>query len=160
PATATTRASAAGHRREGAAAARHAPARVRRGVGAARDASWFEVGDGAVAQCRPADGRRRRALASAVAQAAARVQRGPRAGRRVSPRAGAAQPAPPVGAEPAVSYALLTSLYYGEGSNADLTSRAARETLHLPTRLEGLVPDLLRRGLDVVLTGNPGDGKS
>jgi hypothetical protein len=59
-----------------------------------------------------------------------------------------------------MSYSLLTSLYYGEGSNADLTSRAAREMLHLPTRLESLIPDALGRGLDVVLTGNPGDGKS
>lgn len=59
-----------------------------------------------------------------------------------------------------MSYELLTSLYFGEGANADLTSRAARALLHVPTPLEQLVPAALRRGLDVVLTGNPGDGKS
>lgn len=59
-----------------------------------------------------------------------------------------------------MSYSLLTSLYYGEGSNADLTSGETRALLHVPTALEQLVPAFVDRGLDVVLTGNPGDGKS
>jgi hypothetical protein len=57
-------------------------------------------------------------------------------------------------------YGLLTSLYYGEGTNADLTTRDARQLLHVPTPLEALVPAQVGRGLDIVLTGNPGDGKS
>ncbi len=59
-----------------------------------------------------------------------------------------------------MSYALLTSLYFGEGANADLTTRGARELLHIATPLEALIPAQVQRGLDVVLTGNPGDGKS
>lgn len=59
-----------------------------------------------------------------------------------------------------MSYELLCSLYFGEGSNADLTSRSARERLHVPTDLEQLVSASLETGRDVVLTGNPGDGKS
>lgn len=59
-----------------------------------------------------------------------------------------------------MSYELLRSLYFGEGTNADLTSRAARERLHVRTPLEDLVPSAIAGGLDVVLTGNPGDGKS
>ncbi len=59
-----------------------------------------------------------------------------------------------------MSYALLTGLYYGEVSNADLTPAKVRERLHVSTDLERVVPTLVARGLDVVLTGNPGDGKS
>jgi hypothetical protein len=59
-----------------------------------------------------------------------------------------------------MSYEYLCSLYYGEGSNADLTSREAREKVHVVTDLDDLVAELLRSGRDVVLTGNPGDGKS
>lgn len=59
-----------------------------------------------------------------------------------------------------MSYEYLCSLYRGEGSNADLTSREAREKVHVATALDELVAELLRSGRDVVLTGNPGDGKS
>jgi hypothetical protein len=59
-----------------------------------------------------------------------------------------------------MSYELLTSLYFGEGTNADLTSPTARALLHLRTPLEELIPQMLSSGVDVVLTGNPGDGKS
>ena len=59
-----------------------------------------------------------------------------------------------------MSYEYLCSLYYGEGSNADLTSREARERVHVATDLDELVTELLAAGRDVVLTGNPGDGKS
>ncbi|HEU4403956.1 MAG TPA: hypothetical protein VFS43_01480 [Polyangiaceae bacterium] len=59
-----------------------------------------------------------------------------------------------------MTYDLLCGLYYGEGSNADLTSPAGRRLLHVQTPLEKHVADALGRGLDVVLTGNPGDGKS
>ncbi len=59
-----------------------------------------------------------------------------------------------------MSYEYLCGLYRGEGSNADLTSREAREKVHVATDLDDLVAALLRAGRDVVLTGNPGDGKS
>ncbi len=59
-----------------------------------------------------------------------------------------------------MTYELLTSLYFGEGTNADLTSASARALLHLGTPLEQLLPRTLADGIDVVLTGNPGDGKS
>lgn len=59
-----------------------------------------------------------------------------------------------------MSYEYLTSLYRGEGSNADLTSREARDKVHVATDLDELVATLLKSGRDVVLTGNPGDGKS
>src|SRR5207249_1854981 len=44
--------------------------------------------------------------------------------------------------------------------NADLTTAEARARLHLPTPLEELVAREVRAGRDVILTGNPGDGKS
>jgi len=59
-----------------------------------------------------------------------------------------------------VSYELLLGLYFGESSNADLTSSAARALMHVPTALEEFIPGALTSGQDVVLTGNPGDGKS
>lgn len=59
-----------------------------------------------------------------------------------------------------MSYEYLCSLYFGEGSNADLTSREARERVHVATDLDDLVAETLRTGRDVALTGNPGDGKS
>lgn len=59
-----------------------------------------------------------------------------------------------------MSYELLLSLYFADGSNADLTSRHERELLHVPAPVEGCITSAVRHGLDVVLTGNPGDGKS
>ncbi|MBL8684851.1 MAG: hypothetical protein JNK05_37085 [Myxococcales bacterium] len=59
-----------------------------------------------------------------------------------------------------MSYEYLCSLYYGEGSNADLTDRAARDRVHVATPLDDFVVAALRSNRDVVLTGNPGDGKS
>jgi hypothetical protein len=59
-----------------------------------------------------------------------------------------------------MSYELLLGLYFGESSNADLTSPAARRLLHVRTPLEDYVASAVASGLDVVLTGNPGDGKS
>lgn len=59
-----------------------------------------------------------------------------------------------------MSYEYLCSLYLGEGTNADLTSPEARDRVHVATELDELVAALLESGRDVVLTGNPGDGKS
>lgn len=59
-----------------------------------------------------------------------------------------------------MSYELLTSLYYGETSNADLVDEESRRRLHVRTPLDDVLPELARRGLSIVLTGNPGDGKS
>jgi hypothetical protein len=59
-----------------------------------------------------------------------------------------------------MSYGLLTGLYFSESSNADLTSSSARAKLHIRTPLEDMVARSVAVGLDVVLTGNPGDGKS
>ena len=59
-----------------------------------------------------------------------------------------------------MSYELLTGLYLSESANADLTAPEARARLHLSTPLEDLVAAQVRAGRDVVLTGNPGDGKS
>lgn len=59
-----------------------------------------------------------------------------------------------------MSYALLRSLYFGSGANADITVQSDREKLHVKTPLDESIPAFLRQGRDVVLTGNPGDGKS
>jgi len=59
-----------------------------------------------------------------------------------------------------MSYELLLSLYFGEGSNADLTTPQARRVLHVSTPLEARLSSAINGGLDVVVTGNPGDGKS
>lgn len=59
-----------------------------------------------------------------------------------------------------MSYDLLLSLYYADASNADLTTQAERELLHVRTPIEGRIAAAIRDGFDVVLTGNPGDGKS
>jgi hypothetical protein len=59
-----------------------------------------------------------------------------------------------------MSYELLRGLYLGAASNADTTGRDAREMLHVRTELDNLVPRMVQDGLDVVITGNPGDGKS
>lgn len=59
-----------------------------------------------------------------------------------------------------MSYQLLSSLYFGEGTNADLATPETRALLHVDTPLDQYIPTTVERGLDVVLTGNPGDGKS
>lgn len=59
-----------------------------------------------------------------------------------------------------MSYELLLSLYYAEASNADLTTPAERDLFHVRTPVERRITQALREGLDVILTGNPGDGKS
>src|SRR5262245_39581290 len=59
-----------------------------------------------------------------------------------------------------MSYELLVSLYFGEGSNADLTTPQSRRLLHVTTPLESRVSAAVAEGLDVILTGHPGDGKS
>ena len=59
-----------------------------------------------------------------------------------------------------MSYERLRGLYLGLTSNADLTTDHERHVLHVPTKLDELVPRWLAEGKDVTLTGNPGDGKS
>ncbi len=59
-----------------------------------------------------------------------------------------------------MSYELLNGLYFSEAANADLTSASARALLHIETPLEKLIVSTVSSGRDVVLTGNPGDGKS
>jgi hypothetical protein len=59
-----------------------------------------------------------------------------------------------------MSYELLTSLYYGKMANADLVDHASRSRLHIPTPLDDYIPVQVAAKKDVILTGNPGDGKS
>lgn len=59
-----------------------------------------------------------------------------------------------------MSYELLRSLYLGAATNADLTSYEQRLKFHVRTELDRVLPDLVSSGRDVVITGNPGDGKS
>ncbi len=59
-----------------------------------------------------------------------------------------------------MSYQLLRSLYFGRGANADITDVSDRQKVHVQTPLDELIPAFVRAGKDVVLTGNPGDGKS
>lgn len=59
-----------------------------------------------------------------------------------------------------MSYELLRELYLGVATNADITPFAHRVKFHVRTELDRVLLDLVRSGRDVVLTGNPGDGKS
>jgi hypothetical protein len=59
-----------------------------------------------------------------------------------------------------MTYHLLRSLYFGRGANADITDDLDRARLHVETPLDEFIPKLLHESRDVVLTGNPGDGKS
>lgn len=62
-------------------------------------------------------------------------------------------------AEP-TGYEILRGLYFGETSNADLSRASVVSTLHIRTGLDELIPALVARGFDIVVTGNQGDGKS
>jgi len=59
-----------------------------------------------------------------------------------------------------MSYDLLLELYYGRATNADLVDKDSRALLHVKTPLDNFIPQQVSRGFDVVLSGNPGDGKS
>lgn len=59
-----------------------------------------------------------------------------------------------------MTYHLLRSLYFGRGANADITDDLDRARLHVETPLDEFIPRVLQGSRDVVLTGNPGDGKS
>lgn len=59
-----------------------------------------------------------------------------------------------------MSYELLTNLYFGETTNADLMDAESRARLHVKTPLDDFLVEVVQGGRDVVLTGNPGDGKS
>lgn len=59
-----------------------------------------------------------------------------------------------------MSYDVLRGLYLGESANADLTDRSVRSRLHVTSPLDQLVPSIALQRCDLVLTGNPGDGKS
>ncbi len=59
-----------------------------------------------------------------------------------------------------MSFELLRSLYGGRGTNADLVRNEDLTRLHIDTPVEAFVPARVAAGSDVVLTGNPGDGKS
>jgi hypothetical protein len=59
-----------------------------------------------------------------------------------------------------MSYGLLRELNRGVASNADISGRESRTFIHVKTPLDQRLPALLNGRQDVVLTGNPGDGKS
>ncbi len=59
-----------------------------------------------------------------------------------------------------MSYDLLRDLYLGAATNADLTTFAHRIKFHVRTPLDRVLLEIVGSGRDVVLTGNPGDGKS
>jgi hypothetical protein len=59
-----------------------------------------------------------------------------------------------------MSYNLLLELYYGKATNADLVDQDSRELLHVSTQLDDFIPEQIQRGRDIILSGNPGDGKS
>lgn len=59
-----------------------------------------------------------------------------------------------------MSYDLLRGLYLGAATNADLSSYNERLKVHVKTDLDRVLPELARSKRDVVITGNPGDGKS
>lgn len=59
-----------------------------------------------------------------------------------------------------MSYELLKSLYGGAGTNADLVRKEDLALLHVETPVEASLLRLVSERKDVVLTGNPGDGKS
>lgn len=59
-----------------------------------------------------------------------------------------------------MSYDVLRSLYFGEATNADIVPARVREQLHVKTGLDGYLPRVIAAGRDLILSGNPGDGKS
>lgn len=59
-----------------------------------------------------------------------------------------------------MSYELLRGLYLGAATNADLTTYEQRLKFHVRTELDRVLPELVSSGRDLVITGNPGDGKS
>jgi hypothetical protein len=59
-----------------------------------------------------------------------------------------------------MSYELLRGLYLGAATNADLTTYEQRLKFHVRTELDRVLPEFVSTGRDVVITGNPGDGKS
>jgi hypothetical protein len=66
---------------------------------------------------------------------------------------------PPSSAGP-VGVALVQQLYNHRSCYADRLTRDQLDAIHVPTKLEQFVLDRMHAGKDVVLTGNPGDGKT
>ena len=59
---------------------------------------------------------------------------------------------------PSVDY--LSGLYSRQSCYADTSTIENLQALHIPTRLEQALETWLRQGKDVVIVGNPGDGKT
>ncbi|MDO8655513.1 MAG: DUF4338 domain-containing protein [bacterium] len=51
-------------------------------------------------------------------------------------------------------------LHKGTSAYADLTDQAFLEAMHVPTELDNVIVECVAAGSDVILTGNPGDGKT
>jgi hypothetical protein len=69
-------------------------------------------------------------------------------------------PADPPSSAGAVGVAFVQQLYNHRSCYADRLNRDQLDAIHVNTKLEQFVLDRLRDGKDVVLTGNPGDGKT
>lgn len=54
----------------------------------------------------------------------------------------------------------LVHLYNGYGAVAERVDKERLRALHIPTKLDNKIVEWLQRGADVILTGNPGDGKT
>ena len=54
----------------------------------------------------------------------------------------------------------VRKLYRGSSGYADNISRESLEAIHIPTPLDRAIVEAISEGKDVVLTGNPGDGKT
>lgn len=68
---------------------------------------------------------------------------------------------PPSGDEPeGIGVRFIQQLYNHRSCYADRLTPEQLDAIHIETPLEAFVVDTLRSGRDVVLTGNPGDGKT
>ena len=59
-----------------------------------------------------------------------------------------------------VDFDYIRAFYRGSSAYADHVDKEILDSIHISTKLDQAVIDCLNKGLDVVLTGNPGDGKT
>jgi hypothetical protein len=79
-------------------------------------------------------------------------QRGP-----VGKGGGGGTPPPPAGE---IGVRFIQQLYNHRNCYADRLSETQLDAIHVETTLEPFILELLKAGKDVILTGNPGDGKT